>query len=396
VSIDDLAVKEDKIKGPVLKKISDSKVLDDYLSSIYNNAKKPGSFLGVEKLYDAVKAEGIYEISFKDIKVWLQKHEPYSLNRAVKRVKQRNRVIVMGIDDQFEADLADLSDESYVKANQGVKYLLVVIDVFSRFLWVETLTDKKPESIISAFKKIFDESKRIPKRLRTDRGSEFTAKDVQSFMRSKKIAQIFTSNELQANYVERVIKTIKTKLFRFVVNKNSFQYLKALPQIVSSYNNTWHHGIRSKPSEVNKKNENRLWWQMYWPDQKYIEKLKANKKYKYRFEIGDKVRISMRRSAFQREYDQRWSGEIFIVTRRFMREGITPLYKLQDYESEEIKGSFYENELQKVTVSNDRLFVISKILNQKQIGKTTWVKVRYRHWPPKFDRWINKSEIVSI
>jgi len=397
-SLDDLKFSEEKkaieVEAPKLKKITTPQLLNDYLSSVYNNVKKPGSFLGVEKLYDAVQNEGIYKITYNEIKKWLQKHEPYSLNRAVKRVKNRNRVIVTGIDDQFETDLADLSDELYVKANNGIKYLLVVIDVFSRFVWVRTLKDKKPESIISAFKNIFKISKRIPRRLRSDRGSEFTANAVQKFMKSKNIAQLFTANEVQANYAERVIKTLKSKIFRYVVNNNTFQYSKVLQQIVHSYNNTWHHGVRAKPSEVTKKNENRLWWQMYWPDTSYLKELKKSKT--FRFEIGDKVRISLRRSAFQREYDQRWSGEIFIVAWRFMRERITPVYKLQDYESEDISGTFYENELQKVTVPNDELFQISKILERKRQGKTVLVKVSYKHWPSKFNRWIKESEIVNL
>ena len=157
--------KDVTIPPPVVKKPANEKVLDDYLSSIYNNVKKPGSFLGVEKLYDAVKGEQVYNITYEEISKWLQKHEPYSLNRPVKRVSYRNAVVVSGIDDQFEADLADLSNASYVEANNGVKFLLVVIDVFSRYLWVETLINKQAKTIIAAFKKIFENSQYLVKKV---------------------------------------------------------------------------------------------------------------------------------------------------------------------------------------------------------------------------------------
>ena len=376
-----------------LKKPLNEKLLNDYLESVYNNVKKPGSFLGEEKLYDAVKAEKVYHITLHQIRQWLRQNEPYSLNKAVRRVAYRNKVLVSGIDDQFEADLADLSADSYVKANDGVKYLLVVIDVFSRYLWVEALKNKLPQTIIDAFKKIFKRSNRKPRRLRTDRGSEFTALKTRKFMQSQDIHQMFSHNELQANYAERVIKTLKTKIFQYIVNENTFEYTKVLQDLVSSYNNTWHHGIRAKPSEVTKTNESRLWWQMYWPDTSFLKELKRQRK--YRFNVGDKVRISLRREAFRREYDQKWSGEIFIVVRRFMREGITPIYKLTDYANDNISGSFYENELQKVTVSSDQLFVVDEIVKKKTINGVPWVRVRYRYWPKKFNRWIKKSELLK-
>ncbi len=386
--------KDIEIPSPVLKKAPNEKVLDDYLSSVYNDVKKPGSFLGVEKLYDAVKAERVYNVTVEEITKWLQKHEPYSLNRAVRRVSYRNAVLVSGIDDQFEADLADLSNASYVEANNGVKYLLVVIDVFSRFLWVEALVNKQAKTIIAAFEKIFKSSKRKPKRLRTDRGSEFTAKTVQNFMKSQKIHQMFTSNEVQANYAERVIKTLKSKIYRYVVHENTFQYTKVLQDMVDSYNNTWHHGIRERPKNVNKSNEGRLWWQMYWPDTAFLRELKRKRKYK--FEIGDKVRMTLRRQAFQKEYDLRWTGEIFIIVKRFKRDGTTPLYKLNDYENAPVSGSFYENELQKVNVTNDTLFVVEEILERKTVKRVPYIKVKYRHWPDKFNRWIKKSELVVL
>ncbi len=386
--------KDVNIPAPVLKKPVNEKVLDDYLSSIYNNVKKPGSFLGVEKLYDAVKAERVYNVTYDEITKWLQKHEPYSLNRAVRRVSYRNAVLVSGLDDQFEADLADLSNASYVEANNGVKYLLVVIDVFSRYLWVEALTNKHAKTIIAAFEKIFKTSKRKPKRLRTDRGSEFTAKSVQKFMKGQNIHQIFTSNEVQANYAERVIKTLKSKIYRYVVHENTFEYTKVLQNMVDSYNNTWHHGIRERPKNVNKSNEGRLWWQMYWPDTAFLKELKRNRKYK--FEVGDKVRMTLRRQAFQKEYDVRWTGEIFIIVKRFKRDGTTPLYKLNDYENDPVLGTFYENELQKVNVTNDSLFVVEKILERKTVKKVPYIKVKYRYWPNKFNRWMKQSELIVL
>ena len=97
----------------------------------------------------------------------------------------------------------------------------------------------------------------------------------------------------QANYVERFIKTIKSKIYRYIVQQNTPRYIDILPKLVKSYNNSWHSGIQAIPSQVMKKNEKELWWQMYWPKENYIKR-KKQKKITYQFNIGDKVRVSFR------------------------------------------------------------------------------------------------------
>ena len=105
-----------------------------------------------------------------------------------------------------------------------------------------------------------------------------------------------------------------------MVEKNSARYIDVLPKIVQSYNRTWHSGIRSEPINVNKTNEKQLWCQMYWPKEPYDPNRKKHE-IKYAFKIGDRVRTTFLHRPFQREYDTRWTGEIFKITRRFMRQG---------------------------------------------------------------------------
>jgi transposase InsO family protein len=372
-------------------------VLDDYLESKYSKPSGAGSYLGAEKLYDAVREEGIYYITFKDIQDWLQEHQSYSLHRRVRRVKKRRRVMVAGIDDQFEADLAILNAPEYEENNDGFKYLLVVIDVFTRYLWVRPLKNKFSTTVVKAFQQIFKQNGREPRRLRTDRGSEFTSQHSRQYFSERKISQIFTNNELQANYAERVIQTLKKKIFRYMVDNNTLKYIDVLPKLVESYNNTWHHGIRAIPKKITKKDEKRLWWQMYWPKsgEKTQRKQKKQKPVKFAFNLKDKVRLSLLRKAFQREYDQRWSGEVFLISYRFVDQGI-PLYKLKDYEGEEMTGTYYQNELQRITLPPDTLFVVDKILDRQKRKGVPYVKVSYFGWPSKFNNWIKESDLVDI
>ena len=203
-------------------------------------------------MYKLVKKEGKYKISHSQIKHWIQTEESYSQNKGIKRKFQRGRVIVAGIDDQFDADLASLI--SYVDENNGYKYLLAVIDIFSHYAWVEPLKDKTSQEIVNAFDKILSEG-RIPKRLRTDGAKDFTSSAFKNYLKDKGIPHIVTHSEKQANYVEHFIKTVKSKIYRSTVERNSAQYIDILPKLVESYNRTWHSGIHSEPINVNKTKE---------------------------------------------------------------------------------------------------------------------------------------------
>ena len=134
------------------------------------------------------------------IKKWTQKQQSYSRNRGLKNF-QRGRVIVAGIDDHFDVDLASLA--SYADENDGYKYLLVVIDIFSWYGWVEPLKDKTSDEIVNAFSKILSEG-RIPKRLCSDAGKDFTFEGFKNYFKSQDITKIVTHSKKQANYVGKI------------------------------------------------------------------------------------------------------------------------------------------------------------------------------------------------
>lgn len=370
---------------------------EDYLRKIYYDPSHPASYEGLKTLYSAVKKEGKYRISHQQIKNWLQNQEAYSLNKTVKRNFQRGRVIVSGIDDQWDADLASFI--RYAQDNNGYKYLLAVIDIFSRYAWVEPIKDKTAKEIVKAFNKILSYGRK-PRRLRTDAAKDFTSREFQRNLKNKNITHFTTHSEKQANYVERFIKTLKVRIWRNMRAKNSSRFIEDLPKLVDSYNKSWHSGILSEPINVNKFNESRLWWQMYWPKDENIKgtdiqiKKKKKKRNPFLFNVGDKVRISHLRSAFQREYDIKWSSEIFKISKRFLRQG-QAIYKIVDWFGKPVKGTFYQKELQKATVKKTDTYKIEKILGYKGRGKNKLAKVHWLGWPKKFDSWVLASSIKN-
>ena len=126
--------------------------IDKYLSSVYFDPKRSGGFGGVERLYRDVKEEGMYKLTRKQILEWLMAQDAFTLHKPVRRNFKRNRVLVSGIDEQWQLDLADM--QSLKVYNDGYRYLLVCIDVFSKYAWVLPLKTKTGLALVEAFKMI--------------------------------------------------------------------------------------------------------------------------------------------------------------------------------------------------------------------------------------------------
>ena len=361
-----------------------------FAHKLYYTPKSEASFQSSIKLYPIIKKKFPF-VSLKEVKLWLQNQESFSLNKAVRRTFKRGRVIVAGIDDQYDTDL--MSMLQYKSSNNNVSFVLVIIDILSRFVWIKQLKTKHSKQVVDAFKSLFKATERIPKRIRSDRGKEFTSVETQKYFKSIGVHQMFTGNEQQANYVERVIKTLKSKIRRYMTINRTTKYVDILENIVYSYNHTVHSSINMKPAQITKKYEKEIWWNSYLPTELKLN-TKHKKKHSYKYNIDDNVRISHLRHAFQREYDIKWSGEIFVISSRFIRQD-QPIYKIKDIKGEEITGSFYEYELQKVSIPSDKLYEIEKEIKRRVHKGKKQVLVKFKHWPNKFNEWINVDDLIN-
>ncbi|XP_060604913.1 uncharacterized protein LOC132757608 [Ruditapes philippinarum] len=226
---------------------------EDYLKKIYFDPKHPASFSGPQKLYNAVKREGNYNIGMHRIRQFLHNQESYSLHKPVRRRFQRNHVVSAGIDDLWMADLIDMV--KFANWNDGYKYTLLVIDTFSKYVWLQPLKSKTGEDVAKAFQQIFIISKRSPAKLITDKGQEFRTKNVQDVMRKKDIRYFPTQNETKASTSERAILTIKRKIYRYFTHTDDYSYLPVLQDMADSYNKTFHRTIGTTPANVEDVNE---------------------------------------------------------------------------------------------------------------------------------------------
>ena len=374
-----------------------------YLSSLYFNPKSPASYLGPEKLYQFVKSEGKFKIGRHRIRKWLQDQDSYSLTRGARRNYTRSRVIVAGMDSQWDIDLMDMVD--LAKQNDGYQYVLVTIDIFSRFAHCQPIKSKKGVDVVKALQTILKGARR-PKVFRSDRGMEFRARDVNKYLKSQNIHHVYALNtETKANYAERLIKTLKHKLFRYMMKRRTQRYVDVLQDMVQSYNHTVHRSLGQAPASITQDTEGESRLQQYLLRTVKSKKatikskkkptVKSKKPDRYKFKLGQTVRLSHVRSLFDREYSQKWTGEIFKINTRYRREGV-PVYTIVSWDDEPVDGTFYEPEMQAIRVDDSTEYHIEEILKRRVRNKRKEVLVRWLHWPKKYDSWIPEAEVQDF
>ena len=368
-----------------------------YLTQLYHDPSRAGSFSGPEKLYQAVKDEGKFKIGRLKIRNFLRDQEEFSVQKDIKRKRRRRKIVVSGVDTQWAIDLADVQNLS--KFNNGIKYFLIVIDIFSKFLFVETLKDKKASTVLKGFIKILDKG-RQPQTVFSDKGGEFNNALLKKELTKRNIKYFTTQNEdIKTSIAERVIRTLKNKLYRLFHKLGSYRYIETLQKVVEGYNKSKHKSLHNHaPADVTKNNEALIWDFMYNSEPKKLPAIASYQFSKsraiFKFKIGSYVRLSYVRYNFQRDYQQKWTTELFKISERFMKENI-PLYKVVDLNDSPITGSFYEFELSKVSKLFEYFKVQSILKTRNRKGKKEHL-IKWQGYPDRFNSWVLASDVKGI
>ena len=304
------------------------------------------------------------------------------LHKPITKNFSKRKVISNGIDKIWAADLVEM--QKFSKWNKGIKYFLMVIDVFSKYGWIKPLKDKRTESLSKAFNEIFEKSKRKPQMLWTDKGSEFVCKHFKEFLNKAVIKLYHTENEEKSSVVERWNRTMKNRMWKMFTMNNNTVYWDKLDKLVDDYNNTKHSSVKMTPNEASKKENEENFFVNLYGDLIYWKPKKP------KFEIGDKVRISKyKRRVFDKGYTPNWTEEVFVVNKVLPTKPVT--YYIIDSMGEEIEGSFYKKELQKAKQTTLR---IEK--NLRQDAKKKKALVKWRGYSDKFNTWINFKDLVNF
>ena len=265
--------------------------------------------------------------------------------------------------------------QAFAEFNDGAKFLLCVIDIFSKYGWIMPLRQKTGVAVASAFKKIFNEGRR-PEKLWIDKGSEFYNKQVKSLG----VELYSTENEEKSCVVERWNRTMKEKMFKYFSANSTRKYIDILEDMVDRYNNTKHSSIKITPAEASKKeNENIVWLRLYGGVK--------SEPIKPKFSIGDRVRITKKKKTFEKGYTPRWTEEVFTVSQ--VQHTDPPTYKITDDNGEEIQGTFYDQELQK---TSQQIFRIEKVIRRRD-NKSL---VKWLGYPDSMNSWVDNNDLIDL
>ena len=221
--------------------MSKKKKIKRDLLAVYKDPAASGSLGGVQRF---AQAQGI---SVKKAKTLLEKDLGYTLHKPRRQRFETLPVVAEGLDHQWVADLVEV--QKLAKYNRGYRYLLTVIDVLSKYAWVQPLKDKTGVQLVKAFEKILKTGRR-PIQLQTDRGKEFYNKTFQQFLEKEKIHHFSTEGDAKASVVERFNRTLKTRMYRYFTSANTLRYEDVLPSLVRGYNATKHGSIGLPPQDV--------------------------------------------------------------------------------------------------------------------------------------------------
>ena len=355
------------------------------LNAIYHNPKDPGSLGGVARLVKRASELSITK-NKNLIKEYLESQRAYTYHKPAKKHYLKNKTIVSGIDSQWQADLADM--QSLSGENNGIKYLLTCIDVFSKFAWVVPVKDKTAKTILEALDTLMNQAApRKPKKLQTDKGTEFLNKQFLNKLKSRYGIEHFTTmGETKAAIVERFNRTLKERIWHYFTSSKTKRYMDILQDVVSAYNYAHHRSIKMRPVDVCKAKEALVWRTLYGNGKPNFAQKSAAKK-------GDTVRIPKWKGDFAKGYEPNWTEEEFQVVDTHEKQNPKRVYKLADTSGEQILGSFYSSQVQKVKPSKD--YIVEKVIRTRidPSSKQRELFVKWEGWPEKFNSWIPETNI---
>ena len=257
-----------------------------------------------------------------------------------------NKIVCNLVDEIWSIDLADFS-EYKTSNNKGYRYIFIVIDNFSKYLWAIPLKNKYSQTITNEFSNIITTSKRIPNKLESDRGTEFYNGISQNFLKFKNIHHYSRYTDRGPSIAERVIRTLRNLLKKPVFEKGNADWLSELPSVVKKYNNTIHHSTKMKPIDASKKSNQKLVYNNLKDDREVL---------KPKLKLGQLVRTADIKRVFSKGDSTNYSYKLYTITE--VIHDTIPSYRL-DY----LPERYNQNLLLPTKLSLDENNEVMKELN---------------------------------
>ena len=353
------------------------------MRNTWNDKNYDYAYSGINKIKESVNVSK----SINEIKNELASIRTYTRHKEARKVTNFNPFFVYKKHEMWQCDIMYLPNLS--KFNKGYKYLLCLIDVFSRKLYVKILKVKTSLVVLNAFDEMCKYIKTLPDKLVVDKGGEFNSKMFINYCKEKNIKLIFTQNETKAAHVERAQRSFQNILYKIMEEKQSKNYIEYMTDILFIYNNRKNRMTEFSPNlafmnENADSVRNNL--------EKYYSSKILNKK-KNNFKEGDYVRIKEKRNVFTKGYLPYFSEEVFRI-KKVLTNLPQPRYVVTSFTGEEeIIGTFYEKEITKATHEEYKIEKILKTRKKKNGEKVYYVK--WMGYDSTHNSWVNEEDITE-
>jgi transposase InsO family protein len=322
----------------------------------------------------------------------LQETEGYTLHREYKQPRVYNPIYVRGRRKQVQADLIDVS--KVAPQNDDVRFLLVLIDIFTKRVWVYPLKRKDAGRMKTAVLGWLNSLDVVPEKVVTDRGTEFTNAEVRGELASHRVAWEPANGTLKACIAERVNKTLQILIYKYMSENETHRYLEVLDDLVDTYNRRPHRTLEGmSPEEADDpRNEARV---LAIFNARY-EKL-ARRRREPKYKVGDMVRVKTdpkKISSSARAYAEQFHGEYFNII-RINRTLPVPMYYLRSADTGElIEGGFYANELQQL---RGEVYKIESVLDRRRAADgTEELFVKWKYFGENWNEWIPADSVTRV
>ena len=302
------------------------------------------------------------------------------VHKGIKKVKKYRKIYSDYKNQIWSLDIVDMQE--FKNENNGYKYILNCIDLYTRYVWAIPMFDKSGKETANAIQNIITKAKANPEKIWTDEGKEFLNKNVDTLRNKYNIKIYHTYGVAKAAIIERYNRTQKENMYKKFTKNGNHIWFNMIDDIVNLYNNKKHSAINYLTPKNAYFNEIDL--------QKERETKDENKP---KFKVNDRVRISYKRGVFDKGYLANWSYEIFKVSDVLNTNPIT--YKIKDFENEEIKGSFYATEL-KLTNQKDNVYLIEKVLDERKYKGKKQYLVKWLGYSDKHNNWLDENDFATL
>jgi transposase InsO family protein len=317
----------------------------------------------------------------------------YSLFKQPHRPERSNRyapVVTSGANHQWQADLVEFPPD-YARVNQGNRYLLVCVDVFSKKAYTEALKSKEGPEVTRALSATFDNAPSVPRKIQTDAGKEFYNRHVQRLFKENHITHFTTQNTEKAQTVERLNRTLKMRLMKMAQATRGNKWLDHYRQITASYNRTPSSAHGYPPDSVGPENNHIVRGRLYYGLGRYrmtgeTEARKTTKTPPLR--VGVLVRLHKYKGLFEKGYTRSWTTQVFRVTG--LEKGTYPhRYTVEYLDGETVTGTFYGRELQVVDLPKRWAVHKTRVDKKKKMVLVTFDSV------PGKEEWVRPGQLKS-